>query len=151
MHTLKHNLAGHTADPKSLCHDRFDRHAAGQATILVRHLLDAHVHELISHCNHTLIVQQCVLFLALFNIMAKTSSTAALAFRSRVFCGHHGLLITSRHVSVVTTLILQHLLTHRNWPVHDLWLSASATLHGLTTGVSTGTSTGVSSLALELG
>ena len=47
-HRLKRNLAGHTADHNSLPRDpsvRFDRHAAGQATVLVQHLLIVHVHE----------------------------------------------------------------------------------------------------------
>ena len=85
-----------TVDPNLLRHDRVDfndRHAARQTTILVRHLLVAHVHELISHCNHTLIVRQWVwadvlpskLFLALFNAMAKTSFSTALSFWSGAF------------------------------------------------------------------
>ena len=41
--------------------------------------------KLVSHCNHTLVVQQCVLFLALLDIMAKTSFSTALAFWSGVF------------------------------------------------------------------
>ena len=49
---LKHNLAGRSVDPNSLRHDRvdrFDRHAAGQATVLGRHFLIARVQELVSH------------------------------------------------------------------------------------------------------
>ena len=39
---------------------RFDRHVAGQATIFVWHLLITHVHGIITHNNHTLVVQRSV-------------------------------------------------------------------------------------------
>ena len=101
-----------------------------------RHLLDAHVHELISHCNHTLIVQQCVLFLALFNVMAKTSSSAALAFRSRPRTSHHKPACQCGHdAHPATSSDAQELASPQSERLYD-------SLHGLTAGVSTGTSTG---------
>ena len=49
MQRLKHNLGGDTVDPKLLLHDLvvcFDRHAAGQRTIRVRHIQITQTHEL---------------------------------------------------------------------------------------------------------